>query len=486
MLISYTWLLIFIAILVVIDVEANKNEYYIAAVAETTPYYLHQHKLTRAQAVDIMLTNLKSFDTFTDEAVKQSAQIIVFSEYGLNTPLYSTREYIRPFLEPIPEAGVNPCKTTSIPELTIITNASCIARKNNIIMVINMGEIQYCDNTTDINCPSDGAYQYNTQVAFDTDGTILAKYRKTNLYYEQQFNPGDGKPIYFDTEFGRFGFLICFDIMFLTPVTELVYKHKVTNLLFSSWWVNFPPLLNGLQVQQGYSQLYNVNFLGSNSGMSFRTSGSGLHTNGATVASFVSPLKTGANKLLVSKLPVRLPNDNNTSNYKHTNRSYFKQLPLISNVTTLEVQKSASYKYHLTAGNLTCDISFLIGDGDWEDNSLFAAFAASGGVWDALPCDMCGVFRCGGPTLKDCQLTFDKQQYILESQTVIEQLRVDATLSYDNVIPIPSLLAANGELLVDDLNQINSYRSGRTYSMSMKILDNRPTLSATVLGVYPR
>jgi predicted amidohydrolase len=55
---------------------------------------------------------------------------------------------------------------------------------------------------------------FNTAVLFSPSGQIAGKYRKTHLPPVEQFllTPGDSLPV-FDTDFGRVGILICYDMM---------------------------------------------------------------------------------------------------------------------------------------------------------------------------------------------------------------------------------------------------------------------------------
>lgn len=107
--------------------------------------------------------------------------------------------------------------------------------------------------------------QYNTQVAFSETGQLLAKYHKSHLFEESNiFNqPTTPDVEYFDTSFGvRFGMMICFDMMFAHPQLDLLqvssfvnyrnvlmcYQMGISDIVFSTWWVNYPPLITATQV----------------------------------------------------------------------------------------------------------------------------------------------------------------------------------------------------------------------------------------------
>ncbi len=62
----------------------------------------------------------------------------------------------------------------------------------------------------------EGAIVYNTSVLLDRDGELAGRYRKVCLpreEYDGGLTPGDSFPV-FDTDFGRIGMLICWDLHF--------------------------------------------------------------------------------------------------------------------------------------------------------------------------------------------------------------------------------------------------------------------------------
>jgi predicted amidohydrolase len=62
---------------------------------------------------------------------------------------------------------------------------------------------------------SEGARVYNTAVLIDRRGRVAGKYRKVHLPAAERLyaTPGDGFPV-FETDFGRVGFSICYDLFF--------------------------------------------------------------------------------------------------------------------------------------------------------------------------------------------------------------------------------------------------------------------------------
>jgi predicted amidohydrolase len=79
---------------------------------------------------------------------------------------------------------------------------------------------------------SDGGRTYNTAVLMDRQGRLVGKYRKTHLplaEVEDGITPGSDYPV-FDTDFGRIGILICWDVFF--PETARILRLKGAEAIF--------------------------------------------------------------------------------------------------------------------------------------------------------------------------------------------------------------------------------------------------------------
>jgi predicted amidohydrolase len=280
----------------------SQKTYYTAAVVEFYP------RGSPALSPNVNIDkNLVAIEKYVARASKNdTADIIIFPEavlwtYGLisvgNSSL-TPRELIQAYGETIPPVGSIPCDdntrntyggSTADDKISVSKQISCMSRKYKITLVINTIDLRPCSRGTDINCPLDGRYQYNTDVVFDgqSGGKIVAIYHKYHLFgtYPILNYPLKPEVVSFHSSFGvTFGIFICFDITFVHPVQNLL-KQGIKHFLFSTWWYNSAPVFTATMFQQAFSRKFHSVLLAANTGSSYLSSGSGIYQNGNVVRS---------------------------------------------------------------------------------------------------------------------------------------------------------------------------------------------------------
>ncbi|KAG2465040.1 BTD Biotinidase, partial [Polypterus senegalus] len=160
-------------------------------------------------------------------------------------------------------------------------------------------------------CPPDGRYQFNTDVVFSDDGTIVARYHKQNLYFEAAFDtPVDPEYVFFDTPFaGLFGVFTCFDILFYEPAVTLIEKFKLKQIVYPTAWMNQLPLLSAIQMQRSFASAFGLNLLAANIHQTdLDMTGSGIYTPSLSV--YHHDMDSHNGKLLVATIPI-IPDSSN-------------------------------------------------------------------------------------------------------------------------------------------------------------------------------
>ncbi|XP_062556375.1 vanin-like protein 1 [Armigeres subalbatus] len=231
----------------------------------------------------------------SDEA--KLTDIVVFPELTLNS-------LEDPVTVPNPDDSIIPCEPDS-PDL--ISQLSCLAIEVGKYIVINLSETSDCDSLPANDprpCDPTADLRFNTNVVFDRNGTVIARYRKFNLFQE----PGTNvtylpELVTFDTDFGvRFGVMTCFDLLFVDPTLQLV-KLGVKDFVFPAWWVSEPPFLTSVQIFESWAYGNNVNLIvsGTNKNLAGST-GTGVF-NGRNGAVFSLITGEATRKIF----PVRVP-----------------------------------------------------------------------------------------------------------------------------------------------------------------------------------
>lgn len=284
--------------------SADSRTHYIAAVVEYSP----EGNINKQTPSSFIERNWENYYNYMLEAHQLSVDIIVFPECGLTTTNLPPREQLLPFLTEIPEPGSNPCSNKTYGG--ILEKASCAARETRMYTVINLPEMAPCSNSSNsIWCPEDGSYIFNTNVAFDREGTIVARYRKFNLFNEPGFDTTpEPEHSVFETDFGaRFGIVICFDLLFKEPTLSLVNNHHITDMAYSAAWFSELPFLVASEVQQAWAMTTGVTLLAAGyDDPGQGNAGSGIYTTDAAL-SVMPKLKGGTSRMLVAKVPLRKP-----------------------------------------------------------------------------------------------------------------------------------------------------------------------------------
>ncbi|KAK6177051.1 hypothetical protein SNE40_015236 [Patella caerulea] len=364
---------------------------------------------SRYNALADVMVNLRIYDQQAKFAASQDVDILVFPEDGLYGTKFS-RDSIKPYLEEIPDPKSevwNPCtQPNRYSKTEIQVYLSCMALNNSMYIVANMGNKQRCTRRTDSNCPSDGQYQYNTNVVYAPNGRLIARYHKQNLFYEYQFDrPRSVNYAFFETPFGRFGTFTCFDILFEEPAITLIERYNVSNIVFPTAWMDALPLLSAIQFHSAFAQGMGVNFLAANIHVpNKRFHGSGIYTPGGPKKFYYNDVGYGGGKLIISQLNV-IENRRPHVAYNEVQRPSSEQKTFHSYVfydkfTFVELQRSSGV-LSVCNNRLCCHLEYAIN----KDNSDMYAFGAFDGLHThegQYYLQICTLLRCANKTRSSC------------------------------------------------------------------------------------
>ncbi len=170
----------------------------------------------RAAAVQIAVV-LEDQDATTekvcgwvDEAAKDSVDVVLFPELILAAG-YSLGEKFREVAE-----------TPDGPHLRLVRER---ARAQGLNVIVGFAE------------PGSGERIHNSAAIIDRDGGVVGVYRKSHIFVatESFFAAGSGLPV-FDTDFGRVGIPICYDLEFPEPARVLALEGAELLLTMTAHW----------------------------------------------------------------------------------------------------------------------------------------------------------------------------------------------------------------------------------------------------------
>lgn len=262
--------------------------------------------------------------------------MLTFPEYGIYG-IRMSRKRMSLFAETIPDPKIShryPCidpefkgQSTEVQRLL-----SCIARDNEMFLVINMAGREICDRK--VECPPDGQYLFNTNVVFSPEGELVARYYKRHLFQEDWFNPAKSNRVaIFNTPFGKFATFICFDVVFKKPAVEIIEKYNIRNIAYSVAWVSVPPLFRSVQMHSSFARGANVNLLAANlHWLPSSSYGSGIYTPTGAAAYYYRPNVPGSKLVIADIYPINNAKSDIAEIYNYSQKTETEKNDTILNV----------------------------------------------------------------------------------------------------------------------------------------------------------
>ncbi|XP_062561849.1 vanin-like protein 2 [Armigeres subalbatus] len=425
------------------DTESSQDSY-VVGVVEFRP---------ESSDIDIRRRTELHLEAYAELIRSDAAKItdiIIFPELTLNT--ISDPVYV-----PHPSSDVVPCSEGDSAR-DVLAHLSCLAAEVSKYLVINLSEIFDCESipTEDPRpCGPHGFHRYNTNLVFDRNGAVIARYRKFNLLGENGTNRTYVPEIVtFETDFGvTFGLFTRSDVLFARPALELV-KRDVKDLIMPSMWRAELPFLTAMQVYESWAFSNNVNLIvaGSNNDAGGSTGTGVFNGRSGAVLSFVTGEPTRR------LFPVRVPKTPgaNTANHiplestaTESGRLHGKFLEeidvrrdFLEEFTTMQINPE---RYHdrigqiICNGDFCCDLSVTLSIVPDRDVTHYYRFAVFDGYHSfsghsETHISTCGIIACRNQSQTSCGLPMNENSNYLEFNEIVitGKFQANGTLAMAN------------------------------------------------------
>ncbi|CAK1590457.1 unnamed protein product [Parnassius mnemosyne] len=398
-------------------------------------------------------TNIKNYLQLIQEAAEQDADIVVFPEMTLTRGERRVSIPIHGLLKDFPVPAVRPDLYDEI-----LVSISGAAQKHQMYVVINVQEVMDCNNATGEYCPEQKVYLFNTNVVFDRTGAVIDRYRKINLFGEYTRTPALKPDLgIFTTDFGvTFGHFICFDLMFQVPAVQVVQKHNLTDVIFSTMWFSEMPYLTAAQIQEAYAYAMNVNLLaaGANN-VNVGSAGSGIYSGktGALISVMPGIPTTSVFVSRVPKVPGKVkesyPGPISDDPRSLDSLVLISDPSLPSHVSRPLVE--GSQEFILTDKEVSCMFRVKLQQRTGEQGPHYRAFVKDSiNTYSRrdLGVAACSVIACKNESVKSCPFRFNKTEENVEiKELVIEmtthRLHYNTSLQCDDIVYYPTSFKNN-------------------------------------------
>ena len=445
--------------------------------------------------------NLNSYLNYINMISMKNINIIIFPEGTLGWLLAVDRISVINYCENIPNVydDIIPCDN-NVNYLSPLQQLSCAAVKYNITISFNTCDKQPCTGNT---CNIDGFYLRNTEVVLDNRGKVIAKYYKAHLFGESGLfdsvppsmnNISTAQFQYTNGEFSTtIGLFTCFDIEFNWPAKYLHAKpYNIDFFLMSSDWMNTPPLMNAISMQQAWSRTYNSLLVASNSGTPAQ-GGGGIYLNGNALADFYNP---GSNfdQILFSSIPI-------TSYYESINKESVIEkeiMPLITesiatdtvecyiggflNGKCLAVGNALNTTIQVSS-NFSCNFNAAVSQNLSPSNILYAfatdTYLNFPNTPNRLHFQVCALTTCINPSFSSIGLSCGYDS--VSASAELSSFSIQANFSSGLVLP---LVLIDGAQIIPDATKAFDFSTVDNQQSSMSSSQfYQPLFTATLVSI---
>uniref|UniRef100_A0A0A9Z0K2 Vanin-like protein 2 n=1 Tax=Lygus hesperus TaxID=30085 RepID=A0A0A9Z0K2_LYGHE len=437
-------LLLLLAATSITTISAAGDGYYRASVVEYE--VLRNSSLTPREN---LMNNVRNYEQFLKVARQQEADIIVFPEAGLLGSDYSILLTI-----PDPALQIVPNNASYDESIRML---SSYAKNYSIYLAVNVLE-----NYTD---PSSGkSYKYNTNIVFGRNGSLIARYRKFNLFGEPLDRPDKPEYSVFTSDFNvKFGQFICFDILFKEPALTLISQHEVYDFIYPSEWFSELPFLTSVQSQWSWSVGNNVNLLSAGLSRKVRGSGgSGIFRGKNALNNLFTFTDNLGSTLIVGDVPIRNMKSGESGKGDFTStvligESSFRlsEQPNIDqfnheNITLPNNQTSVTFNRNICHEKLCCNFDLNVQYVNPTSSVQYKAVVFDGKrktratkdaeyglqVCGVVLCSNGSISSCGSPAVNGVLPHFNDSK----PNVIFRAINISGNFIFDNANPLPNVL----------------------------------------------
>lgn len=320
-------------------------------------------------------------------------------------------------------------------------------------------------------------------------------------------------------------------MMFKEPQTALL--QEVTDFVFSTWWVNYPPLitatqvrmnlssylqfcffyvyvcvfsiLSDVEVQQAWSGLNGVNLLASGIGLSWYNSGSGLYSNATVLATAYNPTSSPTSKLLQADIPLLAKRIRTEKSPQPPFKTQIRPLPLhrehgqlprlVRDPTemyeeiagppasnTFWSNTGAVGSLQVSEGGVQCSVSYEIGQVQTSEPFGLVAFQ---GTYGLLNASYCALLRCAYTTSNAS--TPKCTGFVQDTHALFSSFTLNMTLSTENCYtgdePLAMVATNNTQVLTSTPLPFHLIKRDQNMFSLLAPTFKQPLLSASLFVV---